>query len=212
MGAENIYHVGLRSALAASDYFFPDHVSRSHAICSLVQEHQHLEQCLLHTLNNIFQEQHAFTSRQLDQFADGLAPGRVPLPFIHPHRTLLLGNWDINVLECALQSKGKSLRWHDTRDTNFSTLDLSTCFGIIVNVRAPGVLSWVVRGRRHWFALRPIAGRWFNLDSNLSNPVRIANDGADAVGEGDAGNDDAAVKAFLKGLVESSDAKIFIVF
>ena len=71
-----------------------------------VQERQRLHQCLRHTLNNMFQSSQ-FSSSELDAIADALAPGRLPLPFLHPHRTLLFGNYDVNVMDVALRRHGK---------------------------------------------------------------------------------------------------------
>lgn len=76
-----------------------------------MQERQRLHQCLRHSLNNMFQSSQ-FSSGELDAIADTLAPGRPPLPFLHPHRTLLWGNYDVNVLEVALRRHGKARRQH----------------------------------------------------------------------------------------------------
>lgn len=71
-----------------------------------MQERQRLHQCLRHTLNNMFQTSQ-FSSGELDAIADALAPGRLPLPFLHPHRTLWFGNYDVNVMDVALRRHGK---------------------------------------------------------------------------------------------------------
>lgn len=81
------------------------------------QERQRLHQCLRHSLNNVFQSSQ-FSSCELDAIADSLAPGRPPLPFLHPHRTLFMGNYDVNVLEVALRRHGKvgaERQWAITR-------------------------------------------------------------------------------------------------
>lgn len=74
-------------------------------------ERQSLQQCLRHTLNNLLQRP-ALTSRHLDALADGLTPPAGPLGLLgSPHRTPLLGNYDVHVLEIALRELGKELSW-----------------------------------------------------------------------------------------------------
>ncbi|KXZ46808.1 hypothetical protein GPECTOR_40g542 [Gonium pectorale] len=106
--------------------------------------------CLKHTLNNIFQRE-AYTSIDLDRVADGLTPPSALGLSIH--RTPILGAYDINILELALQQHGKPprlapLRW------------LAAAAGGL------GIGS----GGRHWLGLRPLDGVWYNLDSHLDAP------------------------------------------
>ncbi len=49
------------------------------------QERQHLQQCALHSLNNLFQDT-TCSRAELDAIASQMAPGVPPLPFLHPHR------------------------------------------------------------------------------------------------------------------------------
>lgn len=187
-----------------------------------------MQQCLLHTLNNLLQET-AFTSSDLDKLADALAPGNLPLPLLHPHRTLFVGNWDVSVLEVAIGSVGKSLKWHDQRDSEFKkSPGLTSCNGVVVNIKPPGRFAALL-GSRHWFAIKKLEGVWYNLDSKLPAPKRISefvppkvgsschgggaggvsNKGADGSALGD---EDTALRIFLTSLQKDSDAKVFLIF
>jgi hypothetical protein len=185
----------------------------------MLQETQHRQHCLLHTLNNLVQNK-KFSEQILNEIADTLAPGKLPLPLLHPHRTIFLGNWDVSVLELAVESFGKSLKWHDQRDVEFEDPALSsTCFGIVVNIKAPGRLAALL-GARHWAAIKRIDGIWYNLDSSLPKPQRISDlvrdeDGA-TMSEGasslvDDVDEDSALRIFLKTLRKDSDAKVFLI-
>ena len=66
---------------------------------------------MLHAINNMMQECE-LTESDLNELADELKhaapPGRrqLLLPWAHPHRGLLGGNFDVNVLDMALQRLG----------------------------------------------------------------------------------------------------------
>jgi josephin len=156
--------------------------------------------CLVHALNNLAQRP-AVTPGDLDALADRLAPGAPPLPFFHPHRTALLGNYDVNVLEVALrESLGDlsplELRWADRRDAAFENTGLEEAVGVIVNVRAAGPLGALLRAR-HWLALRRVGAEWWDLDGQLAAPARLGGEGA--------------ARDALRALVERHDAHVFIV-
>ncbi|XP_058198881.1 josephin-like protein [Rhododendron vialii] len=142
-------------------------------------ERQRLQFCLLHSLNNLFQERGAFTRSHLNAIAEKLAvddPTKgtwTPLSVIfQPHHNTFTGNYDINVLIAAVEEKGKRVVWHDRR-SGASAIDLDQgedkLMGIVLNVpvRRYGGL-W--KGR-HWVALRKIEGAWYNLDSDLAAPL-----------------------------------------
>lgn len=146
-----------------------------------------MQLCLLHALNNLFQEKDAFTRADLDGFAEKLSlddptPERwTPISVVFkPHHNLITGNYDVNVLIAALERKGKNVVWHDRRN-RASSIDLEGSdekglMGIVVNVpvrRFGGLLK-----NRHWIALRKIDGVWYNLDSDLKvpKPLNHAND------------------------------------
>ncbi|GLU18795.1 hypothetical protein SLE2022_350770 [Rubroshorea leprosula] len=156
----------------------------------IYHERQRLQFCLLHSLNNLFQQKDAFNRASLDAISEKLVlddPNKetwTPLSLLFkPHHNAITGNYDINVLIAALEGKGKSVVWHDRRN-DASSIDLDdgsegTLMGIVLNVpvkRYAGL--W--RGR-HWIALRKIDGVWCNLDSDLSAPQSF--NGAEEVRE-----------------------------
>ncbi|GLJ31232.1 hypothetical protein SUGI_0626290 [Cryptomeria japonica] len=147
----------------------------------IYHEKQHLQFCLLHALNNLLQGNEVFTRAQLDAIANELTlidPEKNiawnPLSVVwKPHHNALTGNYDINVLFAALESKGKEVVWYDRRNTA-SSMDLNqSLIGIVLNkqVRKLGGL-W---RSRHWIALRKIDGVWHNLDSDLPAPLAFEN-------------------------------------
>ncbi|XP_050237119.1 josephin-like protein [Mercurialis annua] len=143
----------------------------------IYHEKQRLQFCLLHALNNLFQQKDEFTRPFLDSIAEKLVsecPDKqkwTPLSMVFkPHHNSLTGNYDINVLISALEEKGKTVIWHDRRNGASSIdLDSDDMFGTMLNVhvRRYGGL-WK---SRHWVALRKICGIWYNLDSDLKEPV-----------------------------------------
>ncbi|PWA45057.1 Machado-Joseph disease protein MJD [Artemisia annua] len=144
----------------------------------IYHERQKLQFCLLHALNNLFQEKNAFTRKHLDEIAEKLVlndPYKghwTPLSVIFkPHHNSFTGNYDINVLISAVEGKGKRVVWHDRRN-KASSINLdepeSKLMGIVLNIpvkRYGGI--W--KGR-HWVSLRRINGVWYNLDSDFSSP------------------------------------------
>ncbi|KAL2508309.1 Josephin-like protein [Forsythia ovata] len=149
----------------------------------IYHERQRLQFCLLHSLNNLFQEKDAFTRANLNAIAEKLDfddPNKgtwTPLSVIFKsHHNSLTGNYDINVLISALEDRGKRVMWHDRRN-GASSIDVEglkdELFGIIVNVpvrRYAGLWR-----SRHWVALRRIEGVWYNLDSDFSAPYCFKN-------------------------------------
>ncbi|KAL7152040.1 hypothetical protein ABFS83_04G070900 [Erythranthe nasuta] len=147
----------------------------------IYHERQRLQFCLLHSLNNLFQEKDAFTRENLNAIAEKLdledpnKTTRTPLSVIFkPHHNVLTGNYDINVLISALEERGKTVIWHDRR-SGASSIDLDgdKLFGIIINVRVRRY-GGLWRGR-HWITLRKIETVWYNLDSDFSAPYPFKN-------------------------------------
>lgn len=78
----------------------------------IYHEKQVRELCALHALNNLFQSKDAFTKMELDYICHSLSPDN----WINPHKSMLgLGNYDINVIMKALQSRGYETIWFDKR-------------------------------------------------------------------------------------------------
>ncbi|KAG7949524.1 hypothetical protein I3843_13G067200 [Carya illinoinensis] len=144
----------------------------------IYHERQRLQFCLLHTLNNLFQQKDAFTRASLNEIAEKLVldePNKVswtPISALFkPHHNTITGNYDINVLIAALEGKGKSVIWHDRRNAaSMINLDASeeTQMGIVLNVSVRK-FGGIWKGR-HWVALKKINGVWCNLDSDLVAP------------------------------------------
>ncbi|XP_054799863.1 josephin-like protein [Prosopis cineraria] len=141
-------------------------------------ETQRLQYCLLHCLNNLFQEKDAFTRAGLNAISEKLTlddPERAdwtPLSVVFkPHHNVLTGNYDVNVLIAALDERGKSVVWHDRRN-GASSIDLNepdgSFMGIVLNVPVKRIYG--IWKSRHWVALRRIDGVWYNLDSDLASP------------------------------------------
>ncbi|KAJ4813861.1 Josephin-like protein [Rhynchospora pubera] len=150
----------------------------------LYHERQRLQLCLLHALNNLFQDKDAFTRADLDTIARQLQlhhpPQQkdhkwwiLPLPSLvfKPHHNALTGNYDVNVLIAALEGSThqKKVVWHDRR-TPAASIDLAAChlMGIMLNTSVPRLRGFWTS--RHWTALRNIRGVWYNLDSDLPAP------------------------------------------
>uniref|UniRef100_A0A3B3VKS7 Josephin-2 n=1 Tax=Poecilia latipinna TaxID=48699 RepID=A0A3B3VKS7_9TELE len=121
-------------------------------------EKQRLELCAIHALNNVLQERVHFT-----------------LCVVNPHRSVLgTGNYDVNVIMAALQSRDLAAVWWDKRRT-VQSLCMSKVQGFILNVPSRvslGIVSLPLR-RRHWLAVRQVNGQYYNLDSKLKGPACI---------------------------------------
>ncbi|XP_052185290.1 josephin-like protein [Diospyros lotus] len=145
----------------------------------IYHEKQRLQFCLLHALNNLFQEKGAFSRTQLNAISEKLSledpnkEGWTPLSVIFkPHHNALTGNYDVNVLFAALEERGKRVAWHDKR-SGASSMDLDEqegkLMGILLNIpvkRFGGLMG----GGRHWVALKKIGNIWYNLDSDFAAP------------------------------------------
>ncbi|XP_061771272.1 josephin-2 [Nerophis ophidion] len=136
-------------------------------------EKQRLELCAIHALNNVLQER-VFTKEAADDICRRLAPQCV----VNPHRSMLgTGNYDVNVIMAALQSRDLAAVWWDKRRT-VDSLHIAKVQGFILNVPSRvslGPVFFPVR-RRHWLAVRQVHGQFYNLDSKLKSPACIGGD------------------------------------
>lgn len=139
---------------------------------SIYHEKQVKQLCAVHALNNLFQDKNAFSKADLDGISSSLAPGA----FINPHRSFLgLGNYDVNVLMTALQSKGFAAVWFDKR-RSVADIAFDQILGLILNIPLEvkfGTLHMPVQ-RKHWIAVRKIGMLYYNLDSKLESPEVVA--------------------------------------
>lgn len=158
-------------------------------------ERQVKELCALHALNNLFQDGQAFTKGSLDDICHSLSPDHL----VNPHKSVLgLGNYDVNVIMSALQLRGYEAIWFDKRKDP-SCIDLSKIVGFILNVPSEmkfGFLQFPL-SRKHWIAVRDVAGTFYNLDSKLEAPVAIGKS--------------QELLQYLREQVKCKDREIFIV-
>ncbi|KAL3269190.1 hypothetical protein HHI36_008273 [Cryptolaemus montrouzieri] len=137
----------------------------------IYHERQIRELCALHALNNLFQCKNAFTKPELDLICNTLSPDN----WINPHKSVLgIGNYDINVIMKALQSRGCEAVWFDKRkDPN--CLNLPNIIGLIFNIPSDYKISFITIPliNRHWATIKQINGIFYNLDSKLETPQAI---------------------------------------
>jgi len=167
-------------------------VAGSHGV---YHERQSLQMCALHALNNLFQDGRAFSRAQLDEICARLSPDNL----INPHKSVLgLGNYDINVIMSALETKNHAAIWFDKRK-GVDILDLDRVYGFILNI--PTDYEWgfirIPLKRRHWTCVRKIDGHYYNLDSKLEFPELI-------------GQEPEVVK-YLKDQIGHKDKELFVV-
>lgn len=135
---------------------------------------------------------------------DEISVSLSPEYYINPHRSVLgLGNYDVNVLMAALQTKEMNMFWFDKRkEITHESLEISKTFGYILNIPASdytfGFVTLPIKSR-HWICIRRLYDeKFYNLDSKLDKPKCI-------------GNDDELVKYLLTEM-KSNDKEIFLVF
>jgi len=115
-------------------------------------EKQVLGYCAKHALNALFQREE-FTIKELDKICKILKVQYGNSRLFNPHKSILpIGNYDINVIMWALDTRGKEIQWFDNRHLeNLDTLDTDTLFGIIINKGNEGTVY-----TKHWYTLRPV--------------------------------------------------------
>ncbi|TRY77522.1 hypothetical protein DNTS_028240, partial [Danionella cerebrum] len=138
----------------------------------IYHEKQHRELCALHALNNVFQDGAAFSRDTLQDIYQRLSPSTLVTP--HKKNMLGNGNYDVNVIMAALQTRGFEAVWWDKR-RDVSSIALQNVTGFILNV--PSNLRWgplrLPLKRQHWIGVREVGGVYYNLDSKLRCPHAI---------------------------------------
>ncbi|KAG5882051.1 hypothetical protein JTB14_007713 [Gonioctena quinquepunctata] len=133
---------------------------------TIYHEKQVRELCALHALNNLFQSKDAFIKSELDLICHSLSPDN----WINPHKSVLgLGNYDINVIMKALQSRGCEAIWFDKRKDP-SCLNLTNICGYILNVPSDYKIGFITLPlqRKHWLDNPQVIGS----DTDLLNYLR----------------------------------------
>jgi len=143
-------------------------------------EKQQLARCAVHALNNLLQEE-AFNANLLDDIAHNLTPGNVLA--LNPHKSVLgIGNYDLNVIEKALDSIGLCFKWLRPTETDLLTILHCNDVGFLINRPAKEDSVWkllvskVTGVSAHWFAARQVHGTWYDLDSKLDRPRAFASE------------------------------------
>ncbi|CAG8474664.1 5328_t:CDS:2 [Dentiscutata erythropus] len=129
----------------------------------------------------------AFSKEQLDDIALNLSKKtdsrikNLNFLLINPHKSVLgIGNYDINVLEVALNQHDLELQWFDARRDIRTVIQFTdpTLFGIILNTQSSRLYFW---SSNHWIAVKPFFSdneetpEIYNLDSKLSKPLKFDN-------------------------------------
>ncbi|XP_077481486.1 josephin-1 [Stigmatopora argus] len=139
---------------------------------AIYHEKQRRELCALHALNNVFQDGSAFSRDALQEIYQRLSLGTLVTP--HKKSVLGNGNYDVNVIMAALQTRGFEAVWWDKR-RDVDSIELSQVTGFILNV--PSNLRWgplqLPLKRQHWMGVREVGGVYYNLDSKLRGPQSI---------------------------------------
>eukprot|EP00761_Pharyngomonas_kirbyi_P004088 gb/GECH01004092.1/.p1 GENE.gb/GECH01004092.1/~~gb/GECH01004092.1/.p1 ORF type:complete len:217 (+),score=38.30 gb/GECH01004092.1/:1-651(+) len=182
----------------------------------IYHEKQRLYYCGIHCLNNLFQS-NVFSKRYLDHIAEDLwrsnpySEARSTKSMwtsvfsnlfnFNPHKSALgMGMYDENVVLVALKEmNAEGIRFDRRKPVTKESLELDRVFGFIVNIAPKRSLSG-----RHWYSIRYINGKWYNLDSSLSNPIPLSSDSND--------EDLSNLLEFMQQEVTKYDAEIIKVF
>ena len=76
----------------------------------------------------------------------------------------------VDVIMMALQNRGLSTKWYDTR-IHPSMLDLNNIKGFILNMPLTSPPD-----TRHWLVISKIGNIWYNLDSLRKEPEELGDD------------------------------------
>lgn len=142
-------------------------------------ERQVGRQCGLHCVNNLLQAR-CYEKADLNHFSTEILKQRAlverelgsSLPGAEIIRKIqaTMFDYDVHVLEEALQRQGFILKWFDKRQSlETLTLEDDNLLGLIINKR-----TWNMRfSDRHWLSIRRFGDRFLNLDSKLTEPEHL---------------------------------------
>lgn len=81
------------------------------------------------------------------------------------------GNYDVNIIMAALQTKGYEAVWWDKR-RDVSAIALANVVGFVMNL--PSSPCWAPRKlplqRQHWICAQEVGGAYYNLNSKRKVP------------------------------------------
>ncbi|CAG8496151.1 8794_t:CDS:2 [Paraglomus occultum] len=157
----------------------------AHYSPEIYHERQRLWLCGQHAVNSLLQAE-VYTKSDMDKIAETLnirtdVEARSWLSYyINPHKSIIIGNYDVNVIIEALSEQGLETRWFDVRKDIRTDIQFTdrTLFGLILNTRT----EFLCFPRHHWIAIKPIFGEEthtvYNLDSRLTRPKSFDNEEA----------------------------------
>eukprot|EP00871_Galdieria_phlegrea_P001452 jgi/Galph1/2307/GphlegSOOS_G1027.1 len=85
-----------------------------------------------------------------------------------------MGNYDVNVIACILESRGLEVKWHDKRVVpTVSYLNDERCMGLLMNsyIRPWWRLKGLLGSSRHWSTLKRVQQAYYLIDSLEKQPV-----------------------------------------
>eukprot|EP00177_Eucheuma_denticulatum_P005193 GFKZ01009459.1.p1 GENE.GFKZ01009459.1~~GFKZ01009459.1.p1 ORF type:complete len:200 (-),score=19.68 GFKZ01009459.1:106-669(-) len=145
--------------------------SRPASKSAVYHERQQLLRCGLHATNALLRGP-IYTASTMDEIADQMAVERSWFRWSHPHRAIFgLGNYDVNVIMCALERRGLCARWMGNGVSVRGVVEGSGgLVGFLVNVGVKGkwlgwASDWLMGERRHWLAVVKYGNAFYEVDS-----------------------------------------------
>jgi hypothetical protein len=130
--------------------------------------------CALHAVNALLPSAPYFSASDFDAFAADIVAREAALGigsfFLSSHSTPFLGQWSLEVILAALQSRSLTAAHFPSGADGAPDR-----VGYLLNRASTGIASMLFGGR-HWVALRKVNAEWLNFDSNLSAPSSIGTD------------------------------------
>ena len=143
----------------------------------LFHEKQWLGHCAIHTLNNLLQEKwmsYEDMTRISQKLHHTDRINGLTEEFFNPYQSVLpyAGYFDVGCIRTALEDRNLFLSEHIARADLLEYFDWTkhTIIGLIINEEINSIF-WRTN---HWIALLKTESGYFNLDSKLTEPTRIA--------------------------------------